>query len=273
MTPSMYRMPLSFGPSIGPRQGPEGREWECRDGPLRTTLSSQFRTEEGAIRHLLPSPYSLDGLDPVVTMEVTRQSRVEWLAGRGYNILGVTVPARFTGPNESITGRFLLIAWESLADPVITGREELGYAKIWGEVSDLHPNHDWSAVTASASWLGHEFAVASFTDLQAVEEAPPTPQPRLHMKYIPRTGAWGEADVRYPTMTPESVPNARLTRHMVGRGTVSFLESSWEQLPTFHGIVNQLAALPIVEQLPARLVETQGFKMLRDQRILSEYPP
>ena len=49
----IYRMPVGFGPSQGPRQGPDGRRF---NGELSkaTILTIEYLTDEGAMAALLP---------------------------------------------------------------------------------------------------------------------------------------------------------------------------------------------------------------------------
>ena len=35
--------------------------------------------------------------EPVATVFASYMTEIEWLAGRGYNVLGVTIPVTFTG--------------------------------------------------------------------------------------------------------------------------------------------------------------------------------
>ena len=43
-TGKIYRMPTHFGPALGPRQGPNGRKFECKDFPKSTSYSVSFLT-------------------------------------------------------------------------------------------------------------------------------------------------------------------------------------------------------------------------------------
>jgi len=52
-------------------------------------------------------------------------TNIEWLAGRRYNTLGVTCPVVVRGEQTNTCGAFLMVLWENLTDPIITGREEL----------------------------------------------------------------------------------------------------------------------------------------------------
>ncbi|MGH2266647.1 hypothetical protein ACQ1Z3_16255, partial [Enterococcus faecalis] len=61
-------------------------------------------------------------------------TEIDWLAGRGYTMIHVSWPARFDGMRDRATGRFLAVVWESLADPIITGRDEIGHPKLYADV-------------------------------------------------------------------------------------------------------------------------------------------
>ena len=50
----MYRMPTHFGPLMGPRQGPDGRKFECVDNPKNTSISVSFLSNAEQLKALLP---------------------------------------------------------------------------------------------------------------------------------------------------------------------------------------------------------------------------
>ena len=92
----MYRMPTHFGPRTGPRQGEDGRKFENKDTPKTTTIAVSFLTNAEQLEELLPEGFELAG-EPVVTVAASYMTEIEWLAGRGYNTLGVSFPAPFQG--------------------------------------------------------------------------------------------------------------------------------------------------------------------------------
>jgi hypothetical protein len=51
---SMYMMPIHFGPMCGPRQGPDGRTFENKDTPKRTSIAVSFLTHTAQLEALLP---------------------------------------------------------------------------------------------------------------------------------------------------------------------------------------------------------------------------
>ena len=159
----MYYMPTHFGPRTGPRQGPDGRKFECIDNPLGTAYSVSFLTRTGQLENFLPPGFCLDG-EPVVTVFSNHMTEIEWLAGRGYNVLGVSLPVQFTGEQDEVRGSFLTVLWENLTDPILTGREEIGFSKIYCELPP--PTHLRGEYHLIASWLGFKFLDMHLFDLR-----------------------------------------------------------------------------------------------------------
>jgi len=272
----MYMMPTHFGPSIGPRQGPEGRTFECKENPKTTSISVSFLTNREQLEELLPERFEV-GAEPVVSISVTYMKEIEWLAGRGYNTLGVSFPASFNGERDRAKGGFLTVLWENLCDPILTGREQLGFSKIYCELPE--PTILRGEVHCIASWLGFKFLDLKLTNMTPVPLSPsPAPageQPddgvlrgTLHYKYMPRTGEWGHADVSYAVLTPAEGSNSVTTELWRGEGTVEFHKARWEDLPTQYHIVNAFQELEILEYRGASISKSVGGKDLSDQRIL-----
>ncbi len=265
----MYRMPTHFGPRTGPRRGPDGRRFECRDNPRSTSYAVSFLTEPRLLQAMLPPGFQLEA-EPVVTVSASYMTEIEWLAGRGYNTLGVSFPARYRGARDDMRGNFLTVLWENLTDPIITGREELGFSKIYCEIPT--PRTTGGAHHISASWLGYKFLDMRLSGLRAQSAAEISESVEaagtLHYKYVPRTGAWGTADAEYAVYTPADAPNRRVLERQVGEGQVAFHQARWEDMPTQYNIVNAFAALPIYDYRGASLSKSVGGKDLSDQRIL-----
>ncbi len=137
----MYRMPTHFGPATGPRRGPEGRKFLCQGNPRSTGLRVSFLSNAKQLEALLPPGFTLHG-DPIVTISASYMKEIEWLAGRGYNVLGVTVPAKFNGQNDQVVGPFLKVVWDYLADQIINVSEELGFSKKFFELPEIRISGD-----------------------------------------------------------------------------------------------------------------------------------
>ena len=154
-----------------------------------------------------------------------------------------------------------------------TGREELGFAKIYCELPE--PTVFRGERHVIASWLGFKFLDLHVSDLvqQSDEEIAAATQAQcgagsLHYKYMPRTGEWGTADVAYACLTPAATPNRVIKERWVGEGTVQFHRARWEDMPTQYNIVNTFYDLEIKEYRGASVTKTVGAKDLGDQRIL-----
>ena len=272
----MYRMPTHFGPSTGPRQGEDGKKFASNGVPKSKRIEVRFLTDRDKLTRLLPPGFSV-GAEPVVTVFAAYTTEIEWLAGRGYNVLGVTFPAVYKGTSDRAQGDFLLVLWENLTDPILTGREELGFAKVYADLPE--PRVYQGQTHAIASWMGFKFLDLTLDSMSRVNlpATQPTREPDpeveeltglLHYKYIPKTGDWGEADVAYPVLTPAGGGNGQLHELYRGQGTVKFHRARWEDMPTQFSIVNAFADLPIREYRGASISVSSGGKDLSDQRIL-----
>ncbi len=271
----MYRMPTHFGPSTGPRQGENGKTFANKGVPKSKRIEVRFLTDRDKLARLLPEGFSV-GAEPVVTVFASYTTEIEWLAGRGYNVLGVTFPAVFNGKQDHAVGDFLLVLWENLTDPILTGREELGFAKVYADLPE--PRVYEGETHAIASWMGFKFLDLTLRDMQPVTQGGPSSREPdqssdiltglLHYKYIPRTGDWGEADAAYPVITPSGGGNGALLEMWRGQGTVQFHTARWEDMPTQYSIVNAFAELPVREYRGATISRSTGGKDLSDQRIL-----
>lgn len=271
----MYRMPTHFGPRTGPRRGPDGETFDNVGAPRKKTIAVSFLTNEEQLATMLPEGFSLDG-EPVVTVAATYITEIPWLAGRGYNILGVSFPAKFEGREDRASGSILLVLWENLTDPILTGRDELGFSKIY---ADLPAPRVYEGVThVTASWMGFKFldmSVANLEQIPVADQAASTPdgtdgelRGTLHYKYIPKTGDWGMADVQYAVLSPAGNSNEVSQQAWRGEGTLQFHRARWEDMPTQYNVVNAFADLEIKEFREARISTAVGGKDLSDQRIL-----
>lgn len=262
-----YRMPYGFGPYPGPRQIPEPGRRDAKNSPERVVAAVTFASQPERINPLLPPGFTALP-EAKVIVEVQHLRRIDWLAGRDYSTLGVKFPVRYAAREGEIVGDFLAVLWENLADPIISGREELGFAKLWCDIQEDTGLPETSR-RYRAGWLGHEFAQIELSELSPTS-APSGPRaPVLHYKYLPRTGSPGEADAAYATMTPAANPDLTVLQRFVGSGRVHFEKSTWQQLPTLFHIVNTLAELPLDACLGATLTLSRGGKDLGDQVALT----
>ena len=91
----------------------------------------------------------------MVTVDQTHMKEIEWLAGRGYNIMGVTFRVVYNGTRDRAVGPLLTVLWENLTDPILTGREQLGFSKIFCDMPD--PVVCRGEFQVTGSWMGYRF--------------------------------------------------------------------------------------------------------------------
>jgi len=263
----IYRMPTHFGPAPGPRQLPDGVAADLLTSPRRLSVAARFLTDAARLEAHLPEGFALRG-EPVVTVEFHYLTGIDWLAGRGYTMVQVSWPATFAGQKDRASGKFLAVVWESLADPIITGRDEIGHPKLY---ADIPAPRAWDGANiCSAGWMGFRFLDLDVSGLRDVPPDAPAPPPDdiLMLKYVPRTGSWGDAELCQVTLTPGDDPNRLVEHRQAGTGRVQFYPAAWTDLPTMHHVVNALAGLPVREPRGGTVVHSRGGKSYRDQRIL-----
>jgi len=263
----IYRMPTHFGPAPGPRQLPPGMVADPKSSPHRLSVATSFLTDAKLLERHLPEGFALAG-EPVVTVEFHYMTGIDWLAGRGYTMIHVGWPAAFAGRQDHATGKFLAVVWENLADPIISGRDEIGHPKLYAEIAE--PRLWDGAQLCTAGWMGFRFLELEVSNLRdaPIGEPKAVSDGTLMLKYTPRTGDWGTAETCQVTLTPSADPDNTIEHHQLGAGTVCFRHAAWSDLPTMHHVVNALAALPIIESRGASVTRSRGGKCYRDQRVL-----
>jgi len=119
--------------------------------------------------------------------------------------------------------------------------------------------------------MGFRFLDLPVTELvELIGETTPAPEldGTLMLKYVPRTGAWGEADVCEVSFTPALTPDLATESSKTAEGDVRFHRAEWRDLPTMYHVVNALSDLPILLSRGASIAITRGGKSNLDQQIL-----
>ena len=258
-----YRMPTHFGPSPGPRNVPSNIAIDHKKYPLTTAVTVRFRTDAAALEAMLPPGFELAG-EPIVSIDFAYMDQIQWLAGRGYNICLLSWPTIFKGKRDTVTGRFAAVLFENFADPIITGRDELGHPKIYCEIPrPVVLDDTW---TCRLSWDGHEFLRVDVDNLGNKQPTTEFVQTDgwVQYKYIPGTPPEAGPDCAYATQSPDPLDpdahtNMTIDERRWGRGQVAFRESRWEDMPTVHHVANAFAALPVQEVLMAAVTHVTGW--------------
>ena len=92
-----------------------------------TLITATYETSKDAIADLLPLPFEPTD-DPVVSVYYGCCPKCNFLAGGGYNLIGVDLATHFNGKKDQLTGNYNVVLWEDNTNPVIRGRELLGIA-------------------------------------------------------------------------------------------------------------------------------------------------
>jgi hypothetical protein len=191
----IYRMPVGFGPSLGPRQGPEGRRFSG-EVSRHTTLAVTFATDADQLAAVLPPGYE-PAPDPVVKVTALYNPSLAWLAGRGYDFIEVTFSVVFRG-ESTVDGDLVAVMWETLADPIIVGREEVGHPKLYADITQ--PQSTATGTRVRASWFGFDFLDLEFDGLEIgawPTELEAEAQPELSLPPFSRTtGSAGDSPDR-----------------------------------------------------------------------------
>jgi len=240
-----YDMPVVFGPSTAPDITTMARV---------QSVSVPFVTDRAAMAELLP-PFLEVAEVPVVTVVHTMNRGVDYMGGRGYNIVRVAFAAAFHGEVDTLVAPYAPVMWESDAAPIILGRERGGYAKIFGRIPDLQEReqgcsfecYEYNARLLKAEvadWtpmVGEQLAALRQRASEAVT---------LGWKYIP--GIDAEPDANYPT---RQVMHYDYDRAWTGNATVSFDTPDADEAPYSAHIVAALRRLPILRYEPATMVQ------------------
>lgn len=304
-----YRSPRAFGPSPGPRNIPASQR-DVADLPdeVTTALTVSLEADPVELARLLPPGLHLSGA-AVLTVTVARFENLLWLAGRGYPILTVTIPVEYRGAagdsadrtdrtdsggsadsadsagsagradnfDNAVRGRFLAVLWEGLADPITTGREELGFPKLSADIRAVRvQDASTGSVDASASWDGFTFVDVTAQGLQeapAGEFIPPTPT--IVHRWVPSIVDPSRADVDQLVCHPVAAPQRlTVTDRLSGTGRFRFHPALFADSPVQYPVVNTLAALTLSPSGPATLIRTTaapgGTPAASGPRILGE---
>jgi len=247
-------MPAHFGGFDCP--GPDAALY-YRDA---VSVTFTYKTNENQLSNYVPEGFEL--LKPELNISYSQFREIDWMAGGAYNLVQVSVPARFNGKRDQLEGQFILVVWENKTAPILGGREETGIPKIYADIEDLHTvqqNYYTSASYEGNTFLRLEMLGAKPVDEQTLKniKGSVTTINALGWRYIPKVGAPG-ADLSQPILYPQG---AEIYSALAGSGTVKWTQLSWEQNPMQWHIIKALAELPMLEMAP--VIMTKGMVILK----------
>lgn len=275
----MYQMPVHFGPCCGPRRGPDGERLYKKGSQESTQHMLVYETDAKAVSRYLPEGFSVRMPYIIITHKMHRN--LPWLAGHGYNVTTFNVPVTYCGTNDEIKGQYQLAIWENHADPIICGREQLGYSKIYADITDICEEED-GTYAALSSW-NFKFLKLHFKmdekpdDLSEMQKVlfDEENEGIMHYKYIPHAEAgFNKADVQYVTITPKTFPAPEDAKPLPqpervwGNASLEWWIPEWKDMPTQYHIVQGLASLPILRVVGASKVHLWHYNDVYHQKAI-----
>lgn len=261
----------------GPLQDFFGNKQKESDKVRCTTAKVVFKTSTTLLQNFFPDTrYSFKSRDTVAVASVRIQipTNLAWLGGGGYSLMGVYVHnVTYTAADgREYTGTYLPVMFENLADPIMTGREELGFPKVF---SDIDIQDKGTTFKASLSWRGTTWAELSWPLTQTNGDS--TTQARSQItenesilvhRQMPGVGDPGKTtpEGQYTAYCPsQQIKTKVLKEHTcLTPATLSFQPHYWRTLPTLHHIVARLDELPVLEVIESSVVDTEGWTDLSE---------
>lgn len=273
-TAGIPRMPAFFGRQGGPRQRVSDQLRHSNAAGTTSATWLAVEADKAQLVALLPRGFEL--AEPLLIVEGASLRQLPWLAGRGYELVSVAVPVIFVEGRRPVRGRLELVTWENLADPIISGREELGFNKVFADRIDFRRDEAAGCVSWKVGWGGTQFLEFTVSDLALPTGGTTVPSwrmgPTFHYRVLARTGEWGALEVEQVTTNTSAATEMRPLSTEEGHGSVQFRSASFEQLPTLSHIVNALSAAARGEVRAAGHAELQGWSDMHDMRIVADWP-
>lgn len=274
--PSYRRQPFAFGPMPGPRQDFFGRPVDAAAATFRTT-SVRFKTSSTYLQTLFPTPafrFARPGTVVEASFQCHEVDGLPWLGGGGYRFAGLWIHGvQYTKADGTpLFGSYLPILFENLADPIVSGRDELGMPKLF---ADIDVKTEDKSTQVVLSWRGAEFVRLNVDSLRPSSgdaapagpppspfAPPPPPDDGLFVyRYVPAVGKPGTADAEYPVFLPhkgsttERVVEKRLA---TSEASLTLQAGDRKSLPTLYHIAAALAEIPVYSIVKATVEEGHG---------------
>ncbi len=235
----------------------------------QTAVSMSFLSNREQLQEMLPSGKGLEIYgDPIVNVTMVYQGGIKWLAGRPYNLVLVSLPVIHKGKKGETIGQFLPVVWENMTEPILMGRDALGWPKIYADLPPARIVND--AFQCIAHWYGFTFLEMQVNNArtltpeemqqraEAARKAPVSAGLICH-KFILKTGSFLETDADYLTIsTGEGAAVATVREILTGKSEIRFIKGTFDQLPTMGHIMDRLAALEVKEVFDANIVTQTG---------------
>jgi acetoacetate decarboxylase len=211
-------------------------------------LYLQYKTDHDAVEALLPDCFK-PADEPTVTIAYAFNDGVDFLLGRGYNVVIVLLAAKFLGEKDRLEGDYVLVIFENATHPIITGREILGAPKIFADIPSPEILQDGSYRCEAHLWghllFGVEFGQMKKQNMivRKMGEKMANRRPWMTYKYI--SSLEREPDASYPiaNWSDSTIDDLWLGKS----GSIYFGEAGEEDIGLFKSIIDAIDSLPVLE--------------------------
>ncbi len=262
----IYEMPVFFGPS--PVKNPDETGVYHLNKPADVeAVTVMFETDPALLEALLPAGFTL--AEPVLSVAFCSFANIGNFAGNSYNLINISTPVRFDGERDHVRGDLILVMYENHAEPIMGGRDLMGYSKIYADIPRfIHNDRRYHCIASDWGFKFLDVRIdldAAPEDAERMQRIQRESEGKINWKYIqatPEKGSWSHlagADASYPTFNPaawekpEGYPYALMNKQtQLCAGTVEFHEPAPEDMPMYDHIPRYLAQLPVVRYLGAQ---------------------
>lgn len=236
MPSTRFDMPTTFGPSLIPDQSPVA---DARSATI------SFETTQAAAARLLPRHFKV-APTPTITVSRIDYGSVEYLGGRGYGEVVISVAATHESEHGILHASYPPVMWVSEVGALVAGREFMGFAKLFAGIPAMEASD--KALRFSCSEYDAPLLEGSVSDMQPLSEEKLAKVAQraacvetFGHKYIP--GPHGTVDADYALV---NVMRWDYARAWTGRGEVKFHRPSQAAAPLSSRVMHMLADLPIL---------------------------
>ncbi|SYZ33236.1 acetoacetate decarboxylase family protein [Propionibacterium australiense] len=256
----VYEMPVFFGPSPGTKNPDENGVYRLNKPATVEAATVVFETDPDRLEAFLPKGFTLAA--PVLSVAACEFGTLGNFSGNTYYLVNVSVPVSFDGDRDHLRGDLVLVMYENHADPILGGRDLMGYAKAYADIPRFAK--DGRHVRTSAGDWGFTFLDVELdleggpADEELMRRLAAESQGKFNYKYIQATPEKGHqyheagADASYPTFNPKSpgLPEDYPFELMEPEthfcsGTAHFHAPEPWQMPMYWHIPAALAGLPV----------------------------
>ncbi|KAF2648392.1 FAD binding domain-containing protein [Lophiostoma macrostomum CBS 122681] len=273
MPNAYWRMPIAFGPMPGPRQTHEGLV-RVSDQSTFTTASIKFKTSRTVLQNLFPPGrsgwrFKDPGTVAYASFSQTTLGKMEWLGGSGYHHIGLYVHGVEYEKSDGtvVQGTYLPLLFESLTDPIVSGREELGMPKLYTSVDIYRRSSSYRIRTGWQGALWGEFHLEGLSEMDPSTEkgsiSGEADAGILAYRYIPKNGFTNKGVAAEENVVWDAFEDATTTPRpnkilKAAKASFKIEPLNWDELPTLHHVISRLAELPVYEIMGAKVVEGVG---------------